>query len=184
MSRELAQSLATALKHAGVTTIFGVPGGGPNLQMIGAAEELGIDFILAHGESAACVMASTHGKLTGGVGVAVATRGPGLTSAINGLAQATLDRAPLVLISDTVPEEQSERIAHQRLDQVATAAPVTKWSGVLGHCDPDKVVAAAIALAVAAPQGAVHLAFDPTQPGDMPPAPPRAGWPSARTRLI
>ncbi len=172
MSQELAHSLATALKRAGVTTIFGVPGGGPNLQMIGAAEELGIDFILAHGESAACVMASTHGKLTGGVGVAVATRGPGLTSAINGLAQATLDRAPLVLISDTVPAEQSERIAHQRLDQVATAAPVTKWSGVLGHCDPAKVVAAAIALAVAAPQGAVHLAFDPTQPGDMPPAPP------------
>lgn len=174
MASELAYALAQALNTAGVTTIFGVPGGGPNLEMIGAAEELGINFVLAHGETAACVMASTHGRLTGGVGVAIVTRGPGLTSAINGLAQATLDRSPLVLISDTVPAEQSERTAHQRLDQVAAAAPVTKWSGVLGHHDPAATVAAAIELATAAPQGAVHLAFDPTQPGDVPPAPPRA----------
>lgn len=174
VAKELASALAKALNTAGVTTMFGVPGGGPNLQMIGAAQELGIDFVLAHGETAACVMASTYGRLTRGVGVAIVTRGPGLTSAINGLAQATLDRSPLVLISDTVPEAQSERTAHQRLDQVAAAAPVTKWSGVLGHLDPAAAVAAAIELATAAPQGAVHLAFDPTQPGDMPPAPPRA----------
>lgn len=174
MARELARAMAKALNTAGVTTMFGVPGGGPNLEMIGAAQELGIDFVLAHGETAACVMASTHGRLTGGVGIAIVTRGPGLTSAINGLAQATLDRSPLVLISDTVPAAQSDRTAHQRLDQVATAAPVTKWSGVLGHHDPAATVAAAIELAKAAPQGAVHLAFDPTQAGDMPPAPPRA----------
>ncbi len=174
MARELARAMAKALSAAGVTTMFGVPGGGPNLEMIGAAQELGIDFVLAHGETAACVMASTHGQLTGGVGIAIVTRGPGLTSAINGLAQATLDRSPLVLISDTVPAAQSDRTAHQRLDQVATAAPVTKWSGVLGHHDPAATVAAAIELAKAAPQGAVHLAFDPTQAGDMPPAPPRA----------
>lgn len=179
MTQELAHSLATALKHAGVTTIFGVPGGGPNLQMIGATEDLGIDFVLTHGESAACIMASTHGKLTGRVGVALTTRGPGLTSAINGLAQATLDRSPLVLVSDTVPAEQSERTAHQRLNQVAAAASVTKWSGVLGHRDPAGTVAAAIALAMTAPQGAVHLAFDPTQPGDMPPDLPRTDYSSA-----
>ena len=164
--------MAQALHADGVTTIYGVPGGGPNLEMVGAAHELGIDFVLAHGETAACIMASTHGRLTGGVGIALVTRGPGLTSAINGLAQATLDRSPLVLISDSVPHEQSARTAHQRLDQVASAAPVTKWSGVLGHRDPGATVAAAIALAQSAPQGAVHLAFDPTQPGDMPPAPP------------
>lgn len=174
MARELARAMARALHDNGVTTIYGVPGGGPNLEMIGAAHEFEIDFVLAHGETAACIMASTHGRLTGGVGVALVTRGPGLTSAINGLAQATLDRSPLVLISDSVPHEQSARTAHQRLDQVATAAPVTKWSGVLGNRDPGAAVAAAVALARSAPQGAVHLAFDPTQPGDMPPDPPLA----------
>ncbi len=172
MARELARAMARALHTDGVTTIFGVPGGGPNLEMIGAAHDLGIDFVLAHGETAACIMASTHGRVTGTVGIAIVTRGPGLTSAINGLAQATLDRSPLVLISDTVPEAQTARTAHQRLDQIAAAAPVTKWSGVLGHRDPGATVAAAIALARSAPQGAVHLAFDPTQPGDMPPDPP------------
>jgi len=170
MPKNLARAMAQALHAHGVTTIYGVPGGGPNLEMIGAAHDLGIDFVLAHGETAACIMASTHGRITGSVGVALVTRGPGLTSAINGLAQATLDRSPLVLISDSVPHEQSARTAHQRLDQVAAAAPVTKWSGVLGHRDPEATVAAAIALAQSAPQGAVHLAFDPTQPGDMPPA--------------
>ena len=172
---DLSKSLAEGLRAAGVTAIFGMPGGGPNLDMIGAAAECGIDFILAHSETAACMMASSHGRLTGTVGVAIVTRGPGLTSAINGLAQATLDRFPLVLISDTVSSAQSPRIAHQRLDQVATAAPVTKWSGILGAGDPAGVVAGAVALACAAPQGAVHLAFDPTQAGDAAPTlPPRA----------
>ncbi len=171
VAKELTGAMALALKTAGVTNIFGVPGGGPNLEMIGAAKDAGMEFVLAHGETAACVMASTHGLLTGGVGVAIVTRGPGFTSAMNGLAQATLDRSPLVVISDTVPHSQRNRTAHQRLDQVAAAVPVTKWSGVLGYRDPAATVARAIALAKAAPKGAVHLAFDPTQPGDLPPAP-------------
>jgi acetolactate synthase I/II/III large subunit len=172
MSRDLTRSLARGLHLAGVRTIFGMPGGGPNLDMIGSAQELGIGFLLAHGEFAACVMAATHGRLTGSPGVAVVTRGPGLTSATNGLAQATLDRFPLLLISDAVPAAHSARYAHQRLDQVAVTAPITKWSGVLGTADPSGVVAAAARLATTAPAGAVHLAFDPTVPGDVVPAVP------------
>jgi acetolactate synthase-1/2/3 large subunit len=149
-----------------------LPGGGPNLDMIGAAQELGIDFVLAHGETAACIMAATHGRLTAGPGVAVVTRGPGLTSAANGLAQATLDRFPLLLMSDTVSRAQADRVAHQRLDQVAAAAPLTKWSGVLGTADPEGVVTAAARLATAAPAGAVHLALDPAVPGDAVPSAP------------
>lgn len=149
--------------------IFGMPGGGPNLDMIGCAADVGIEFVLAHGETAACIMAGSFGRLTGTPGVAVVTRGPGLTSAVNGLAQATLDRFPLVLISDAVSQEQAGRVAHQRIDQVATAAPVTKWSGTLGFRDPEMVSVAAAKLAVAAPAGAVHLAFDPSVGGD--PAP-------------
>jgi acetolactate synthase-1/2/3 large subunit len=168
-ARELARSLAEGLSAAGVRKIFGMPGGGPNLDMIGAAADLGIDFVLAHGETAACVMAACYGRLTGTPGVAVVTRGPGLTSAVNGLAQATLDRFPLVLVSDAVSRASADRVAHQRLDQVSTTAAVTKWSGTLGTEDPAGVAAAAAALALTAPAGAVHLAFDPTTPGD--PAP-------------
>lgn len=172
MPRELARALAQGLEAVGVQKIFGMPGGGPNLDMIGCAHELGIEFVLAHGETAACIMAATYGRLTGTAGVAIVTRGPGLTSAANGLAQATLDRFPLLLISDTVSHANTDRTAHQRLDQVAAAAPLTKWSGTLGTADPTNVVAAAARLAFAGPAGAVHLAFDPTVPGDRAPAMP------------
>lgn len=173
-ARDLAQSLAEGLSSAGVRKIFGMPGGGPNLDMIGAAADLGIEFVLAHGETAACIMAASYGRLTGTPGVAVVTRGPGLTSASNGLAQATLDRFPLLLISDAVSRASADRIAHQRLDQVAATAPLTKWSGTLGTQDPAGVTAAAATLALTAPAGAVHLDFDPTVPGDpAPQVPPR-----------
>ncbi len=166
-----AVGLADGLHAAGVRRLFGMPGGGPNLEMIGAAAERGIGFTLAHGETAACVMAGAFGLLTGTAGAVVVTRGPGLTSAVNGLAQATLDRSPLLLLSDCVPAGQRDRIAHQRLDQLAVAAPVTRWNGTLGHDDPAGAVAAAAALALGPPSGAVQLDFDPGVPGDRPPAP-------------
>lgn len=177
--RQLADAMAEGLAASGVDRIFGVPGGGPNLDMIGAAEEHGIQFVLAHGETAACIMASTYGRLTGTAGAALVTRGPGFTSAVNGLAQATLDRFPLILISDVVTAAAAPRTAHQRLDQVATARPITKWSGILGTTDPVATVRAAAQLALASPAGAVHLTFDPshTDPDDFPePLPvPRSG---------
>ena len=169
MADELAGSLAEGLHAAGIRKIFGMPGGGPNLDMIGLAEERGIDFVLAHTEAAACVMAASFGRLTGTPGAAIVTRGPGFTSASNGLAQATLDRFPLLLVSDCVSSATASRTAHQRLDQVAAARPLTKWSGTLGTADPVGVVQTACRLALAAPAGAVHLAFDPTTPGDRPP---------------
>ena len=163
-------SLARGLQAAGVRRVFGVPGGGPNLNMIAACQDLGLQFVLAHGETAACIMAATYGQVTGTPGVAVVTRGPGFASASNGLAQATLDRFPLLLISDVVGADSADRVAHQRLDQVSAARPLTKWSGTLGHLGTEQAARAAAEFACAAPAGAVHLAFDPSLPGDPPPA--------------
>lgn len=183
------RSLARGLETAGVRKLFGVPGGGPNLDLIAACQHLGLDFVLAHGETAACIMAATYGQVTGTPGVAVVTRGPGFTSASNGLAQATLDRFPLLLISDVVDANSSERVAHQRLDQVNAARPLTKWSGTLGHVDTERTAEAIAALARTAPAGAVHVAFDPSLPGDTPPSactPPRSddeAWERARQLL-
>ena len=159
-------AVAEGLRQAGVQRLFGVPGGGANLDLIEAAAGLGIDFTLAHTESSACIMASTFGRLTGTAGVAVVTRGPGLTSAANGLAQATLDRSPLLLLADGVPHGEAHRTAHQRLDQVRMAAPLAKESGILGCEEPSATVAAAAALACRPPAGAVHMTLDPSIPGD------------------
>jgi acetolactate synthase-1/2/3 large subunit len=179
----IADALADGLCATGVRRVFGMPGGGPNLDMIGAAARRGIGFTLTHGETAACVMAGAFGLVTGSVGAALVTRGPGLTSAVNGIAQATLDRAPLLVVSDRVPAAQRERVAHQRLDQLAVTAPVTRWNGVLGHGDPRGVVAAAAVLALGPPAGAVHLDYDPGLPGDRPPPPPATPPPTDRAAL-
>lgn len=161
------------LAAAGADLLFGVPGGGPNIEMIEAGAEIGVGFVLTHSESAACVAAGVYGKLTNAPGVAVVTRGPGVTSAANGVAQATLDRFPLVLLSDTIPSAHRDRIGHQKLDQIRTMAPLTKWSGRLGFGNPAAAIRGAVRLAVDPPAGAVHLDFDPTHPGDEPPPTPR-----------
>lgn len=168
-TRGLAERTVRGLAAAGVDALFGLPGGGPNLEKIGAAAEAGMRFVLSHAETAACIEAATYGLLTGTAGVSVVTRGPGVASAVNGAAQATLDRFPLVLVSDTVPAELAGRVAHQRISQRDLLRPVTKWSGTLGTNDPTAVARAAAALAVRSPAGAVHLDFDPTAPGDPPP---------------
>jgi acetolactate synthase-1/2/3 large subunit len=168
MAADLAKELIGALAEAGVDRLFGIPGGGPNLEKIGAGASAGMRFVLAHGETAACIMASTYGLLTGRPGVCVVTRGPGLASAVNGVAQATLDRFPLLIVSDTVPAAQARRVPHQRLAQVELLRPVTKWAGTLAPDGAAKTVRAALDLAMRAPAGAVHLDFDPTaepQPG-------------------
>jgi acetolactate synthase-1/2/3 large subunit len=159
-----AREWARALAASGITRIFGVPGGGPNLMMVGAAEEMGIEFTLMHAETPACITAGVYGRATGTCGVVIVTRGPGLTSAVNGIASTTLDRLPLAVFSDTVAFDQADRIAHQRLDQPGVTSAITKSSGVLGSTETEERAAAAIALAMAQPPGAVHLDFDPSHP--------------------
>jgi acetolactate synthase-1/2/3 large subunit len=187
-SRETAEAMAKGLADAGVTRMFGVPGGGPNLDLIGAAAALGVEFVLTHGETAACIAAGAYGRLTGTPGAAVVTRGPGLTSAANGLAQATGDRAPLLLVSDSVGARSRRRTGHQRLDQTGASRHLTKWSGTLGGRDPRAVTAAAATLALAGPPGAVHLDVDADVDGDPPPIVPAPPEPSstelARARAL
>ena len=168
MAESLSDALVGGVAHLGADTVFGLPGGGPNLDVVGAAGRAGLRFVLTHGETAACVMAATYGLLRGRPALAIATRGPGVTSAANGVAQATLDRFPLLFVSDCVPVAEAGRVVHQRIDQTRLMGPITKWSGTLGTHRSRQVVEAALRLAMADPAGAVHLDFDPTDPGDAP----------------
>ena len=70
----LAQVAARGLAEAGTEVLFGLPGGGSNLEIIGAAEAAGLKFVLTHGESAAAIMAGVYGELTGNPGAS-----PGVT---------------------------------------------------------------------------------------------------------
>jgi acetolactate synthase I/II/III large subunit len=152
-----AEAIVAALVQAGTRLMFGVPGGGPNLDVVGAAEAAGLRFVLAHGETAATIMAATSADLTGAPGAVVVTRGPGLASAVNGIAHAALDRLPVLVIADTVPAAQAGRISHQRIDQTALGRSVAKAALTVGG---PGAAARAVATALAAPPGPVLANMD------------------------
>lgn len=170
-STELSTAIVAELAAANADTVFGIPGGGNNLDFIGAAEAAGLRFVLAHAETPAAIMATVYGDLTDTPTACVVTRGPGAASAINGVAHALLDRQPLVMITDAVSSADYSRIAHQRLDQRAMYAPVTKWSATAGHGNARATARHAVTAAMSAPRGPVHLDFDPTAATTPPPAP-------------
>jgi acetolactate synthase-1/2/3 large subunit len=163
MSDGLATVLAEGVRDRGADIVFGFPGGGPNLEVVGAVIDAGLRFLLTHGETTACMMAATYGLLTGRPGLAIATRGPGAACSVNGAAQATLDRFPLLVVTDCVPSAHRDRFAHQRFDQQQLFGAVTKWSGSLSMSPrAAESVRAALDLAGSRPAGAVHLDYDPT----------------------
>jgi len=159
-SPAVAAAIAAALSEAGTRLVFGVPGGGPNLDVVGAVADAGLRFVLAHGETAAAIMAATCADLTGSPGAVVVTRGPGLASAVNGIAHAALDRLPLVVVADTVPARDAGRISHQRLDQDALGGSVAKATVTAGG-DPQRAAELAVRLALVPPAGPVVVNVDP-----------------------
>jgi len=172
-----AAAIVTALADAGTTVLFGLPGGGPNLDVVGAAALAGLRFVLARTETAAVIMAATCADLTGLPGAAVVTRGPGLASAVNGIAHAALDRLPVVVIADTVRLADAGRISHQRLDQAALGAVVARAVVTIGRDRTAAAAAAAVRLALMPPAGPVVALMDDSgisDPGGAP-GPERPG---------
>jgi acetolactate synthase-1/2/3 large subunit len=122
----VAELLVSAFADNGVKRIFGVPGGGSSLDIIQAAADRGIDFVLTRTENAAVMMAAATAELSGTVGVALMTKGPGVANAVNGVAYASLDRAPVVVVTDGFSSEQQVYVTHQVFDQEALLKPLTK----------------------------------------------------------
>ena len=117
MAQTLAQALAAACRARGVRRTFGVPGGASSLDVIDAFAAEDIDFVLTHGETAATLMAAVTAELGGAPGVAVTGVGPGAASAVNGIAYAALERAPVLLVTDALAEPAPGHHAlHQRFD--------------------------------------------------------------------
>ena len=159
-----ATAIVAALARAGTRVVFGVPGGGPNLDVVGAAGAAGLRFVLTHTETAAAIMAATTADLTGTPGAVLVTRGPGLASAVNGIAHAALDRLPLVVIADTVPSAEAGRVSHQRLDLAALGGPVAQAVLTIGGDRAGPTAAEAVRRALAAPPGPVIALMDDGAP--------------------
>lgn len=150
-------ALASALAEAGVQRVFGVPGGGSSLDLIEAAANHGIDFVLASTENAAVMMAGAVAETTGVPGVALVTKGPGVANAVNGVAYASLDRAPVVVVTDGFTDGQQRYVTHQVFDQRALLAPLVKGHSRLEGATAGGEIRRLIALATTRPYGPVHV---------------------------
>jgi acetolactate synthase-1/2/3 large subunit len=153
----VADILIAGLRSAGVSRIFGVPGGGSNLELLEAARHQGLPFVLCHQESAACIMAAVTGELSGAPGAALSTLGPGVTASATGLAHAFLDRCPLIYLSDRHPGATLGFATHQAFDHAAFLAPAVKGSLAITPESAGHWIAHAAQLAMKEPRGPVHL---------------------------
>ncbi len=154
--RTVAQVIVDTLKDQSIRCFFGVPGGG-NLDLLEAARKEGLQFVMTHAETAAAIMAAVYGELTGRPGIALTTLGPGVTSAVNGVAHASLDRAPMLLISDRYPDHLLSGFEHQRIDHRRLLAPLVKWSAPVTARSTRATLLKALRIAASEPRGPVHL---------------------------
>jgi acetolactate synthase I/II/III large subunit len=153
----VADLLVAGLRRAGVPRLFGVPGGGSNLELLEAARVQGLPFVLAHQEWAACIMAAVTGELSGHPGASISTLGPGVTASATGLAHARLDRAPMLYVSDRHPEAALAFTTHQTVDHRAHLGAIVKGTVTVTPDSASHWIAHAVQLALAEPRGPVHL---------------------------
>ena len=152
-----AELLIRCLENEGVKYIFGLPGE-ENLHVLEALKDSSIQFITTRHEQGAAFMADVYGRLTGRAGVCLSTLGPGATNLMTGVADANLDRAPLVAITGQVGTDRMHIESHQYLDLVAMFAPVTKWNAqIVRPSNTSEIVRRAFKIAQTENPGAVHI---------------------------
>ncbi len=153
-----AEAIAETLAGRGVDFVFGLPGG-EVLALIDACRRAGLRFLLTGHESSAATMAQVFGQIKGVPGVCVSTLGPGATNLVTGVANAFLDRAPLLVFTAQIPGAALSTMSHQRVYLDRLFAPITKRSLTLGTADSREATSSSIALALAPRPGPVHLSL-------------------------
>ena len=157
MSGTASDLLVSCLESEGVRWVFGVPGE-ETLDLNEALSRSSIDFVPVRHEQAAAYMADSYGRLTRRAGVCLATLGPGATNLVTGVADAFLDRAPVVVLTGQGDLERMHKESHQYIDVLALMRPITKWNARVG--DPaiiPEVVRKAFKLAEAEKPGSTHI---------------------------
>lgn len=154
----VADVAARTLAEAGVTRMFGLPGG-EILDFIEGARRAGIEFILTRHEAAASFMADVTGQIDRRPGVCVSTLGPGAVNMTLGVANAYLDRSPVLTITAAVARSAAPFATHQNLDLEAVYRPFTKMSVTLDGEDTAAKVRRAWRCAIEPRMGPVHIAI-------------------------
>ena len=132
------EALMRALKAEGVKTIFGYPGGSimpvyDSLYEYTRGEKKAFNHVLVRHEQGAVHAAQGLARVSGEVGVAIVTSGPGATNTLTGVADAMLDSTPVVVIAGQVGIGALGTDAFQEVDLVGVAQPISKWSYQIRH---------------------------------------------------
>ncbi len=126
--------LIKALEAEGVDTIFGYPGGAI-MPVYDALYDSNLKHILVRHEQSAALAADAYARVTGKVGVCLATSGPGATNLITGIANAFMDSIPMVAITGQVPQGMIGSDAFQEVDMFGISLPVVKHSFLVRHVE-------------------------------------------------
>jgi acetolactate synthase I/II/III large subunit len=152
-----ADILLKVLTNQGVSTIFGYPGGA-TLPIYDRLEDYNIRHILVRHEQAAAHMADGYARVSGEVGVCLATSGPGATNLVTGIATAYLDSSPIVVITGQVERRFLGTDAFQEVDIVGITIPITKHNQhIMSAADITPALKTAFLLAKSGRPGPVLL---------------------------
>ena len=155
--RKASDLFVECLEAEGVRHVFGIPGE-ETLDLNESLEDSSIEFVPVRHEQGGAYMADVYGRLTGRAGVCLGTLGPGATNLTTSVADAYLDRAPLVALTGQGDLERMHKESHQYVDIVSLMKPITKWNARLN--DPaiiPEVVRKAFKVAETEKPGSTHI---------------------------
>jgi acetolactate synthase-1/2/3 large subunit len=149
--------LVKCLEVEGVNYIFGLPGEETADLMISLLNS-SAKFILTRHEQSAAFMADVYGRLTGRVGVCLATLGPGATNLTTGIASANMDRSRVLAITGQIDSNMLHKESHQNMDVITMFKPITKWNQSIRNGDNiPEIVRRAFKIAMEEKAGATHI---------------------------
>src|SRR3954452_16925891 len=126
-ARRASDVFVECLEAEGVRYVFGIPGE-ETLDLNESLANSSVSFIPVRHEQGGAYMADMYGRLTGRAGVCLGTLGPGATNLVTAVADAYLDRAPLVALTGQSDLERMHKESHQFIDLVGLFKPITKWN--------------------------------------------------------
>lgn len=154
-----ANAIVRLLENHGITHVFGIPGAKIDSLFV-ALKHSKITLVLCRHEQNAAFMAAAFGRLTGKVGVCIATSGPGVTNLVTGLATATSEGDPVLAIGGEVPVSERLKKTHQSLDTTTLMRAATKYSAeIVSPLSVDELLGNAIRAAESARPGAAFLSL-------------------------
>ena len=154
----VAQLVVRCLENEGVRHVFALPGEETLALGLALEDSEKIDQVIVRHEQGAAFMADVAGRLTSYPGVCLATLGPGATNLLTGVADATLDGAPLVAITGQAGLERIHKRSHQYVDVLGMFAPVVKWGARIDVADgTPEIIRTAFRMARLERPGATHV---------------------------